>query len=83
MKLSDKTYDALKWICLVLFPALAFGYGQLSDIWHLPLAEEIPSTINLIATVMGILLGISTYNYKQENNIIVKKKVEIQDPEHE
>lgn len=79
MKLTDKTYDTLKWVCLIFLPALAFGYDQLSDIWGLPMAEQIPSTINLIATVMGILLGISTYNYKQENNIIVKKKVDIKE----
>lgn len=83
MKMSDKMYEALKWICLILLPALAFGYGQLSDIWGLPMAEQIPKTINLIATVIGILIGVSTYNYKQENNIIVKKKVEIKDEEGE
>ena len=43
------------------------------------MAEQIPSTINLIATIIGILIGVSTYNYKQENNIIVKKKVEVQE----
>ena len=79
MKLSDKMYEILKWICLILLPALAFGYGQLSDIWGLPMAEQIPKTINLIATIIGILIGVSTYNYKQENSIIVKKKVEIQE----
>lgn len=79
MKLSDKMYEILKWICLILLPALAFGYGQLSEIWGLPMAEQIPKTINLIATIIGILIGVSTYNYKQENSIIVKKKVEIQE----
>lgn len=79
MKLSDKAYEILKWVCLILLPALAFGYGQLSDIWGLPMAEQIPKTINLIATIIGILIGVSTYNYKQENNIIVKKKVEVQE----
>lgn len=79
MKLSDKMYEILKWCCLILLPALAFGYGQLSEIWGLPMAEQIPKTINLIATIIGILIGVSTYNYKQENSIIVKKKVEIQE----
>lgn len=81
MKIPDKMYEALKWICLILLPALAFGYGQLSEIWGLPLADQIPRTINLVATVIGILIGVSTYNYKQENNIIVKKKVEVKEAE--
>ena len=64
---------------LIFLPAIAFGYGQLADIWGLPLADQIPNTINLVATVLGLLIGISTYNYKQENNIIVKKKVEVEE----
>lgn len=80
MKMSDKMYNILKWVCIILLPALAFGYAQLSEIWgNLPYAEQIPKTINLVATIIGILIGVSTYNYKQENNIIVKKKVEVEE----
>lgn len=81
--IPDNIYNILKWICLILLPALAFGYGQLSEIWGLPMAEQIPKTINLIATIIGILIGVSTYNYKQDNDIIVKKKVEVKEEENE
>lgn len=81
MKIPDKVYDAMKWVCMILLPALAFGYGQLSEIWGLPMAEQIPKTINLIATIIGILIGVSTYNYKRDNDIIVKKKVEVKEAE--
>ncbi len=77
MKIPDNVYEILKWTCLILLPATAFGYGQLAEIWNLPLADEIPRTINLVATFIGILIGVSTYNYTKENEIIVKKKVEI------
>lgn len=83
MMIPDNIYNILKWICLILLPALAFGYGQLSEIWGLPMAEQIPKTINLIATIIGILIGVSTYNYKQDNDIIVKKKVEVKEEENE
>lgn len=83
MKIPDKVYEVLKWTCLICLPALAFGYDQLSTIWGWPLKDEIPATINLIATVLGLLIGISTYNYKQENNIIVKKKTEVVEEEAE
>lgn len=79
MKIPDNVYEILKWTCLIFLPASAFLYGQLADIWHLPLAEQIPSTINLVATFIGILIGVSTYSYKKENDIIVKKKVEVQE----
>lgn len=81
MMIPDKVYNVLKWICLICLPAMAFGYGQLSEIWGLPMAEQIPKTINLIATIIGILIGVSTYSYKQDNDIIVKKKVEVKEAE--
>lgn len=81
MLIPDKIYNILKWICLILLPALAFGYGQLADIWNMPMAEQIPKTINLVATIIGILIGVSTYSYKQDNDIIVKKKVEVKEAE--
>lgn len=77
MKIPDKVYEVLKWCCIICLPALAFGYEQLAGIWGWPFADKIPSTINLIGTVLGILIGVSTYNYKKDNDIIVKKKTEV------
>ena len=37
----------------------------LGEIWGIPYINEIVKTINLIGTVLGIWLGISTYNYKK------------------
>lgn len=79
MKIPDKIYEILKWTCLIFLPASAFFYEQLADIWGLPLADKIPSTINLVATLLGILIGVSTYSYKKDNEIIVKKKVEVRE----
>ena len=76
MKMSSKLYDTLKWVCLIVLPATAYGYGELAAIWTLPLGEQIPKTINLIATVMGIILGVSNANFKKENDIIVQEKIE-------
>ena len=33
MKLPDKVYDILKWICLIALPALAVLYFTLAKIW--------------------------------------------------
>lgn len=76
MKMSSKLYDALKWVCLIVLPAVAYGYGELAAIWTLPLGEQIPKTINLIATIMGIILGFSNAKFKKENDIIVQEKIE-------
>lgn len=81
--IPDKVYNILKWICIICFPATAYFYEQLAGIWGLPLADKVPQTINLIGTVLGIYIGVSTYNFKKENNIIVKKKTEVVEEEAE
>ena len=67
MKLSNKTYDILKWIAQILLPALGTLYFALAQIWHFPLAEEIVGTITAVDAFLGVLLGISTKNYYKEN----------------
>jgi hypothetical protein len=68
MKLPDKIYNILKWICLICLPALAVLYFTLAKIWGLPYGAEIPATINAIAVFIGALIGISQINYNKEGN---------------
>ena len=63
--LSDKTYSLLKWIALILLPALGTLYFALAGIWELPFGEQIVGTITAIDTFLGAILGISTNNYKK------------------
>lgn len=66
MKMSNKTYDVLKFIAGIVLPALATLYAALAGIWSLPYPEQIPATIMAIDTFLGVLLGISTYNYNKD-----------------
>lgn len=66
--MSNKTYDTLKWLCIIAFPALATLYTVIAKIWGLPFEMQIPATITAIATFIGTLLGVSSMNYKKENN---------------
>lgn len=65
---SDRTYNVLKWIAQIVLPALGAMYFGLSQIWGLPYGEEIVGTITVIDTFLGALLGISTAQYKKEQN---------------
>lgn len=65
MILDNKTYDILKWIALIVLPALGALYFGLARIWGLPYGEEIVGTITVIDTFLGALLGISTNNYNK------------------
>ena len=64
--LSNKTYDALKWIAMYLLPALGTLYFALAGIWKFPYGEEIVGTITALDTFLGVLLGISTAQYRKD-----------------
>lgn len=66
MKLSNKTYDVLKWITTIVLPALGTLYFALSGIWGFPYGEQIVGTITAVVTFFGVVLGISTKNYNKE-----------------
>ena len=67
MKLENKAYDALKYIALIVLPAVATLYSGLAKVWGLPYGTEIPATIMLIDTFLGVLLKVSTDNYWKED----------------
>jgi hypothetical protein len=63
MKLSNATYDKLKWVALVALPALAVLYLALSGLWSLPKAQEVSGTIMAVDAFLGALLGLAAKNY--------------------
>ena len=68
MKLPNKLYDVLKWVCLIALPALAVFYAVIAKIWGLPFEAEIPATINAVAVLIGALIGVSHLSIKKEEN---------------
>ena len=61
--MSNKVYDILKWIALVVFPAIATLFSAISMIWGIPYGEQITSTIIAIDTALGAILGVSSIKY--------------------
>lgn len=57
--MPDAVYDVLKWVALVALPAVGWGYGQLAQIWALPMGGEVTATCSLAALVIGVLIGVS------------------------
>ncbi len=66
MKMSNKTYDIIKWLAQLVLPAVGTLYAALSGIWGFPFAEEVVGTILAVDTFLGALLGISSANYKKQ-----------------
>ena len=65
--MSNKMYDVLKWIAMVFLPALVTLYFALAGIWGFPYGEEVVGTITAADTFLGVLLGISSSQYKKKN----------------
>lgn len=76
MKLPNKVYDILKWITLVVIPALSTAYVGLSSVWGFPFADEVAKTACVVCTLIGALIGISTAQYNAS-----KKEFVWHDPE--
>ena len=67
MKLSNKCYDVLKFICTVFLPALGTFIFAISKIWGFPpYAENIVGTLSALAVFIGALIGISSAQYNKE-----------------
>lgn len=68
--MSNRTFDILKKIAMYWLPALGTLYFALAGIWGLPYGEQIVGTITAIDTFLGVILGISTTQYKKRVDVI-------------
>lgn len=64
---SNGVYDKLKFLALVLLPALGAAYFSLAPLWELPKADEVVGTIVVVDTFLGVLLGVTTRNYNNSD----------------
>jgi hypothetical protein len=67
MKLSNKIYDILKYVALIVLPAVGTLYFALAGIWGFPFGEEIVGTLSAVETFLGAILVISTAQYNKDN----------------
>jgi hypothetical protein len=60
---TNKQYDTLKTIALILTPVLAF-LASLVNIWGIPYGEQIVATLTAIDTLVGAVVVVTNRNYK-------------------
>lgn len=61
--MTNKQYDVLKTIALILTPVLAF-LASLVNIWGFPHGEQIVATLTAIDTLVGAVVVVTNRNYK-------------------
>lgn len=74
MKLPDNVYEVLKWLSCIALDAIGLLYKTLADIWSLPYGEPVYDTCVAISVCIGVLIGVSTYNYRKENIIYTEPR---------
>ena len=68
MVLKTSLYQMLKWLCVIVLPALATFIVVISKIWGwADLGTMIAQTITAVATFLGTILCISNYNYYKKD----------------
>jgi hypothetical protein len=63
--LNNQAYDILKYLALVLLPAIATAYFALASIWGLPYAEQVVGTIVVIDTFLGVIIRYAARQYEK------------------
>ena len=64
--LPDHVYDVLKWVAIIVMPALATFIVGLGGIWSIPYAGRLAATITAVGVLLGALLGLSSVKYNSK-----------------
>ena len=65
--LNNKVYDVLKWITLVLLPALTTLVGVILNCFNVACTDIVLTIMTAFDVFLGTVLQISNYNYN--NNL--------------
>ena len=64
--LPDNVYRVLKWVGLIVLPALATLLGAVGTAWGWPHLTAIVTTVTAIGTFVGALIGASNASGKPD-----------------
>lgn len=68
VQLSNKAYDVMKRVVQVVLPASGALYFGLAGYWDLPSPEEVVGSIAVVTTFLGVVLGLSEKQYKNDDS---------------
>lgn len=77
--MTDKTYDILKRVALIVIPALATFVNAVGIVWGIPYTSEATATITALGVFLGAAIGVSSKNYEPDThgNLVVTKHDEV------
>lgn len=65
--ISNKAYDLLRFVAVIVLPAIGALYFGLAQIWGLPKAEEVVGTITVVDAFAGLLLRTLRKSYENSD----------------
>ncbi|MGO2267149.1 MAG: phage holin [Vagococcus salmoninarum] len=65
--MENKTYDILKWVAIVVLPAVATFVGTIGVAVNWQYTELAIIVLTAVNTMLGSLLGVSTRYYNKED----------------
>jgi hypothetical protein len=68
MKMSNKLYDILKWVAIIVLPALATLITVVFNTLGIQYGDQIAQTITALAAFLGAILMVSNAQYKKTNS---------------
>jgi hypothetical protein len=65
--LNDAIYGKVKWLIVVVIPAVGTLYFALAKIWDLSSGEQILGTLLAVQAFLGVIFAISTSQYNNSD----------------
>ena len=66
MKMSNISYDRIKWFALVFIPAFEVLILTLGKIWGVPYYSEIGASVAAVGVFLAAIIGVSSKAYYKE-----------------
>ncbi len=65
--IPDRLYDILKWVAIIVMPALSTFIVGVGGIWSLPYAGQVAATVTAVGVLLGAFLGLSSVKYSNRS----------------
>ncbi|WP_049136573.1 phage holin [Bifidobacterium longum] len=62
--IPSRVYDVLKWLALIVLPAIGVLVQTLGPVWGWTWADPVATTINAVALTIGVVIGASALKAK-------------------
>ena len=72
--MTNKTYDILKWIVIIVLPAFAVFVSVIGNELNWVHTDTFVTILNAFTAFLGVSLGFSNKSFKDEHEIITIKK---------